>query len=89
MSDHDEDLIDPDHYTVLKPQPIDVIEAWKLGPHEANVLKYVARAPYKGKEIRDLKKAIWYLQRKIGLLEARDRRVLESAGVEPNEAQKA
>lgn len=32
-----------------------------------NVLKYVSRAPLKGKEIEDLKKAQWYLNKAISL----------------------
>lgn len=34
-----------------------------------NVVKYVARAAHKGRELEDLKKAAWYLARKIGALE--------------------
>lgn len=30
-----------------------------------NVIKYVSRAPYKGAELEDLKKAKWYLEREI------------------------
>lgn len=55
----------PPHYTVLNPEPIEVIEAWSLDFHSAQVLKYVARAPYKGSQLADLQKASWYLQRKI------------------------
>ena len=32
-------------------------------------VKYIARAEHKGKEIEDLKKARWYLNRKIENLE--------------------
>lgn len=30
-----------------------------------NVIKYVSRAPFKGTELQDLKKAKWYLEREI------------------------
>jgi hypothetical protein len=62
----------PDHYARLAPQPIEVIEAWSLPWHLSNVIKYVARAGRKGEEIRDLRKARWYLDRYIGLLEGRN-----------------
>ena len=40
--------------------------------HLGNTFKYIARAGKKGtdKEIQDLKKALWYLERKIQLLES-------------------
>jgi chorismate mutase len=39
--------------------------------HRGNIVKYVARAPHKGNELQDLKKARWYLDRLIEQLEAR------------------
>jgi hypothetical protein len=59
----------PSHYSRYDPQPIEVIEAWGLDYHLGNVIKYVVRAEEKGTEIRDLQKAMWYLKRKIQLLE--------------------
>lgn len=49
-------------YEVIK-----VIEAWNLDFHLGNTLKYIARAGVKNAdtELEDLKKALWYLQRKI------------------------
>ncbi len=50
-------------YEVIK-----VIEAWDLGFCLGNTVKYVARAGKKGMaatEIEDLKKAAWYLERRI------------------------
>lgn len=61
----------PTHYTFAKIEPIDVIEDWGLGFHLGNCVKYVARAPHKGSELADLKKARWYLDRLIGKLEAK------------------
>jgi ABC-type tungstate transport system permease subunit len=53
-------------YEVIK-----VIEAWDLDFHLGNTVKYISRAGKKGtdKELQDLKKALWYLQRKIENLE--------------------
>jgi hypothetical protein len=62
----------PEHYAVLSPQPLDVIEAWEIPFHEAQVLKYIARAGRKGgpeKRLEDLKKARMYLNRRIAMLE--------------------
>lgn len=62
----EEDLINhPPHYTRGKIEVIDFIEDQALGYHESNALKYICRARWKGKELSDLKKAIWYLNRKI------------------------
>lgn len=58
------------HYSDLNPQPIVVIEGWRLNFHLGCVIKYVARAPYKGDQTRDLLKARWYLERELQLLEA-------------------
>lgn len=51
------------HYAELGAiQPLEVIEAWGLGYHLGNVIKYVAR--YRGKGGRvDLEKAKFYLDR--------------------------
>lgn len=59
------DSINPPHYAVLKPEPIDVIEGWRLGYNLGNVVKYVARAGRKGDKGEDLRKAIWYLEREL------------------------
>lgn len=67
--DQKEDQINhPKHYTFSKLEPIDVIEEWELDYHLGNVFKYIARSPYKGNELEDLKKARWYLDRKIDKL---------------------
>jgi hypothetical protein len=52
-------------------EAIKVIEAWDLDFHLGNTVKYISRAGKKGsdKELQDLKKALWYLQRKIENLE--------------------
>lgn len=42
-------------------EPIDVIRTWELDFLEGNVVKYLARYPYKGSAVEDLKKARQYL----------------------------
>lgn len=39
--------VDPDHYKKLSPEPITVIEKWKLGFLPASALSYIARAGHK------------------------------------------
>lgn len=59
----------PPHYTFGKIEVIDVIEDWGLSFHLAQVVKYVARSKHKGKELEDLRKAQFYLNRLITSLE--------------------
>lgn len=55
----------PSHYTRGKIEVIDFIEDQQLSYHLGNVIKYIARAGYKGDKLEDLKKARWYLDRYI------------------------
>lgn len=65
------DLVNhPPHYTFGAIEVLDAIEDWDLDFHEAQVVKYVARALHKGERVQDLKKARFYLDRKIKLLES-------------------
>jgi len=52
-------------------EAIKVIDAWDLGFYLGNTVKYISRAGKKHpeKEIEDLKKALWYLDKKIKKLE--------------------
>lgn len=62
----------PKHYTT-HPSGIEPIQITK---HETflrgNILKYVMRAPYKGNEVEDLKKARQYLDWEIEAAEQRN-----------------
>lgn len=74
MSDEKEMVNHPDHYQFGENniyEAIKVIEAWDLDFHLGNTVKYISRAGKKGtdKELQDLKKALWYLERKIQNLE--------------------
>lgn len=61
----------PAHYTDGKIEVIEFIEDKGLNFHRGNAVKYISRAGKKdpAKEIEDLKKAVWYLNREIGRLE--------------------
>jgi len=57
----------PSHYTDGKIEIIEFIEDKKLGFCLGNAIKYISRAGKKdkAKEIEDLRKAIWYINRRI------------------------
>ena len=68
-----DDVQNPQHYTDSKIEVIDYIEDKNLGFCLGNVVKYVSRAgkkrsadkSIKEKMVQDLKKARWYLDRRI------------------------
>lgn len=64
----------PAHYTDGKIEVIDFIEDKGLNFHRGNAIKYIARAGKKDptKEVEDLKKARWYIDREIKRLEAKE-----------------
>lgn len=67
-----ESINHPEHYGGDNTyEAIKVIEAWNLDFSLGNTIKYISRAGKKdkSKEIEDLKKALWYLDRKIKTLE--------------------
>ena len=53
----------PAHYRPGVYEAINVIEAWTLGFHLGNAVKYIARAGLKGDASEDIEKARWYLDR--------------------------
>ena len=73
MENNKEMVKNPDHYGgASNPyEAIKVIEHWNLDFHLGNTVKYISRAGKKdpSKEIEDLKKAMFYLDRKIKNLE--------------------
>ena len=65
------DPINPDYYRDGGIETIDFIEAKNLGYHLASAVKYISRAGKKNPdtEIEDLRKAAWYINRRIQQLE--------------------
>lgn len=62
----------PEHYTLGRTEVIDIIENYTgvislLGFCRGNAIKYILRAGKKDKdkEIEDLEKAVWYLNKEI------------------------
>lgn len=65
------DTIDwPKHYNRGSIQMTDYVVDQKLGWCSGNVVKYVVRSRHKGQRLQDLKKAKWYLDKLIGIVEA-------------------
>ena len=73
MENNKEMVNHPSHYGGAENvyEAIKVIEAWDLDFHLGNTVKYISRAGKKDtdKELQDLKKAMFYLERKIENLE--------------------
>ena len=61
----------PKHYTDGRIEVIEYIEDKNLGFCLGNAIKYISRAgkKEKDKEIQDLRKSIWYIERRIYELE--------------------
>lgn len=55
----------PPHYVGHGIEPIEFIESHNLNFNLGSAVKYIARAPYKGTELLDLKKAKWFIEREI------------------------
>ena len=71
---HKEMINHPSHYGGAKIhdyEVIKVIEAWELDFHLGTALKYIPRAGKKdpSKTIEDLKKSIWYINRKLEMVQ--------------------
>lgn len=73
MSNTKEMVNHPNHYKGVKYEVIDIIEDFELDFCLGNCIKYVLRCDKKGHELQDLKKAQWYLQRKIDQIESQQK----------------
>lgn len=60
-----EEINHPSHYQGNGLEAIHVIECFNLGFRLGNTIKYILRAGNKGCRLKDLKKALWYLEREI------------------------
>ena len=67
MEEANKNVSHPSHYN-QGIEAIDIIESWKLNFSLGNAIKYILRSPYKGKQIEDLEKARWYIDREINRL---------------------
>ena len=68
---NNESPISPTYYNDTKIAPIDVIEDWDLDFCLGSALKYIKRCGKKenNPSVQDLKKVIWYIERRIKELE--------------------
>ena len=74
---HKKEMVhNPEHYGGESNvyEAIKVIDAWNLGFCLGNTVKYISRAgkKHKDKELEDLKKAMFYLDREIKKLEKKN-----------------
>ena len=67
MEELNKNVSHPSHYN-QGIEAIDIIESWDLNFSLGNAIKYILRSPYKGKQIEDLEKARWYIDREINRL---------------------
>ena len=67
----------PAHYAEGRQyEPIDVIRDWDLNFNLGSSLKYIARTGRKDDAIEDLKKAVFYIQHEISVLELEEQQKL-------------
>ena len=64
-NDKSDNPISPSHYKQGKIEVIDFLDDQNLNFRLSNAIKYICRSPYKGTQVEDLKKAIWYLEREV------------------------
>lgn len=71
---HDQDAVNhPVHYT-SHPSGVEVIQITEhMNFCLGNAIKYIMRSELKGKQIEDLKKAAWYINREIERIENENR----------------
>ena len=69
-----DDVNHPSHYTDGGIETIDFIESKGFGYRLGNAVKYVSRCgkkdPSKAGRVKDLRKAVWYIEREIAAIEA-------------------
>ena len=70
----DDPVNHPSHYTSGSIEVIDFIEDQNFPYHLGNAIKYISRAGKKDPKalVTDLKKAAWYINRYIALLEKQE-----------------
>jgi hypothetical protein len=71
-SEEEDPVNKPEHYQYSPIQPVDVIDAWELDFYLGSVIKYIARFKKKGKPLEDLRKAKFYLDKKIEEMEKKE-----------------
>lgn len=71
LTNLENDVTRPKHYggESNPHEPIKVIEHYNLDFCLGNAVKYILRSSFKGTQIDDLKKAVWYINRYIELSE--------------------
>jgi hypothetical protein len=65
-------VVKPAHYNTGKIEVLEFIEDQQLGFTLGNAVKYICRCRHKGELIKDLEKAIYYLQRELERVKTND-----------------
>lgn len=71
----EDDVNHPKHYNSYSFEVVDVIDevvpqySSAYSGHIQNAIKYIFRAPFKGTLRKDLKKAVWYLEHAIEIID--------------------
>lgn len=76
MDEHGQDTVNhPPHYTA-HPSGVECVQVTEhMDFLTGNAVKYLWRAGLKGDELEDLRKAAWYIARRIDLVERQRERV--------------
>ena len=61
----DDPISHPSHYAFGTIEVLDALDDWDLGFNRSSIIKYIVRADKKGKELEDLLKARYLLEREI------------------------
>jgi len=75
----DSNINHPKCYNMGNIEVIDAIESWKLNFNLGNVIKYTAQCEHKNNKLEDLKKAAWYINREIKIIEEGNERKAENS----------
>lgn len=60
----------PPHYCIGQYEVADVLDEWfATDPHCWQAVKYIARHMLKGRPVMDLEKAIWFIKRRVSVLQ--------------------
>jgi hypothetical protein len=66
-------VVNPRHYT-QHPSGVECIDITEhMSFNLGNAVKYIWRAPHKGKPVEDLRKAVWCLEREIKRMQGNER----------------
>lgn len=69
----------PAHYNQYPVEVIDLVE--EMSFNGGNAVKYITRAPFKGKELEDLDKAMYYIKKEIKRVKRKKKKEAKAQGI--------